>query len=402
MRNRWGALGAMTGIQIAGSFGFYALTVLTPFIKTEFGLTRSGVGLLVVALYAGYLVSLLPGGILTDQLGERAILAVAVVSIAVGAVLVSLVPAYWLLFVGLLIIGAGYGPVPSGTNKGVFDWFPVEQRTTGLSIKQTGVMAGTATAGVVLPTLAARTDWRLAMGVVAGVMVVSLGILAVYLRPADAPTAEQTRELRDIRRELRSIVRLARRRRFGLLLASGFFFGASQFTLLAYVILYLTEELLVVPAVAGFLYTVMQLSGGGTRIVLGFVTDAWFTDRKHLLLAGTGIFGGLAYLPLVGLSDSTPVLFVTTILLILGAMTLGYNGVYLTIAGELVGPEETGSATAVAVTAIIGGAVVTPPVFGHLADVTDGFTVSFGLLTILCLLAGVAAFHIGSYRPFGR
>lgn len=399
MNSRWSALAAMVIIQISGSFGFYALTVLTPFIKAEFQLSTSAVGLLVISMYLGYLIALLPGGLLTDQFGERVVMVLSITCIGTGAIISSIVPAYWLLFVGLFVLGIGYGPVPSATNKGVFDWFPAEQRTTSLSIKQTGVMVGSAAAGLSLPAIATRTDWRFALAGMAGILFMTFGVLALYSSPEDAPTSNTVTTVRDLRTEFVEMGSLVRAPRLRALVISGFFFGASQFTLMAYILLYLNEELLIVPVIGGLLYTLAQLSGAVTRISLGFVTDAWFTENKHLLLASTGLLGAILYLPFVVFPSTVPLSLVGASIIGIGAVTLGYNGVYLTIASELSSPEKTGSATAISVTSVVLGGIITPPIFGWFVDVSGSYGVSFGLLAGCMLLAGLMALRVGAYSP---
>lgn len=389
----------MTGAQFVGSLGFFALTALTPFLKAEFGLSNAGVGVLVVSMYAGYLVALVPGGFLTDHIGERRVLAGALAVVGVCELLISVLPSYWMLSGGLFLLGIGYAPVPSGTNKGIFDWFPPDSRATVLSIKQTSVMIGGATAAATLPLLAVWLDWRVAMAAVGATLIASLGLLAVYTSSSGSNGVEQHRPRPSLSAVARRTITLARDARFGSLLASGFFFGAVQFTLMTYVLLYLTEALSVHPAVAGIVYTVMQLAGATTRVILGIVTDGYFATRKFIPLAGMGTLGCLVCVPVILLNETATLPLVAVIMTVFGAVVLGYNGLYLTIAGELVPSEETGAATAVSVSVIILGAVVTPPLFGYIVDRTGSFAPSLGLLAGLSLLAGLAAIRIGAYDP---
>lgn len=386
----------MTAMQFVGSLGFYAITALTPFVKAEFSLSNSGVGLLLISMYAGYLLTLLPGGLLTDWIGERRVLAGSFLSIGFGGTLLVAFDSYLAAVVGLFVLGLGYAPVPSATNKGIFDWYPPGRRATGLSIKQTGVMGGSALAAAVLPTVAIARGWRVSMALVVAAVVLSLGIVAAYSRPSDAPLQARDATL-NLLEHVWGMLALARNPRFGPLLVCGFFFGASQFTLTSYVLLYLTESIAIDAAVAGLLYTGMLLAGAAGRIVLGVVTDSYFADRKYLLLAGIGALATLAYVPVAALSAGTPTPLVALALVGLGGVALGYNGVYLTMAGELVDADETGSGTAVSVLVIIGGAVLVPPIFGYVVDATGGYALGLSLLAGLTLVAALSSLRIGSY-----
>jgi predicted MFS family arabinose efflux permease len=190
----------------------------------------------------------------------------------------------------------------------------------------------------------------------------------------------------------RRILRLAATRDVFPFLVSGVLFGAAQFTLMGYIVLYLTEGLLLAPAIAGFVYTGMQLMGMGSRIGLGFLTDSYFVDSKHLVLAGIGIVGFAFYLPLLTLTAESDFRLSVAVLLCVGAVSLGYNGVYLTMASEVMDGDDAGTGTAIGVAAIMVGAVISPPIVGVAIDATGGYGLPLATLGLVTLLAGIAAF----------
>lgn len=399
MGSRWHALSILALVQGISSLNYFALTALTPFIKSDFGLTASAIGFLTIAMYGGYFVGLIPGGLLTDQLGERVTLAGSTVLISISLFAVGFSPVYWLLIPGLFVLGFGYSPVSAGTNKGVSDWFPLGQRATALSIKQTGVVIGGAVGSALLPFIASQFNWRLGMLVAASLAVLELFLLFAYSPRHPITNSNMNADERSAREQLREVLRLAQRPRFNTLIVSGFFFGAAQFTLMAYILLYLTNGLLLAPVISGLLYTLMQLSGAAMRIILGRIADNWFPNRKSSLLSGLGIVGFFIYVPVILLTPSNSLTLVTMAVIAVGGIALGYNGVYLTVATDLTDPERTGSATSVAVASLIAGAIVTPPVFGYLVDITDGFSASLTLLGTLTLIAGLFSSRIGSFDP---
>jgi predicted MFS family arabinose efflux permease len=136
----------------------------------------------------------------------------------------------------------------------------------------------------------------------------------------------------------------------------------------------------------------MQLMGMGSRIGFGFLTDSYFVGSKHLVLAGIGIVGFVFYLPLLVLSPETEFSLALVVLLCVGAVSLGYNGVYLTMASEVMDGDEAGTGTAIGVAAIMIGAVVSPPIVGVAIDATGGYGLPLATLGPVTLLAGIAAF----------
>jgi predicted MFS family arabinose efflux permease len=391
MKPRWQTLWIMFAIQVVGSLTFLTLTVLTPFVKGDFGVSTTEIGLLVTLLYAGYFSSVTTGGIVTDYAGERFALGVGLALIGSISFLLSVLPTFWTVATGAYVVGLGYGTVPSGTNKGIFDWFPADQRTIGISIKQTGVMLGGAAGAAFLPAIASVFGWRTAVRVVAATTILMLGTIYLY-SPKTEPSGRRVPSATRVLDQHRRILRLAATRDVFPFLISGVLFGATQFTLMAYIVLYLTESLLFAPAIAGLVYTGMQLMGMGSRIGFGFLTDSYFAGSKHLVLAGIGIVGFVFYLPLLVLSPETEFSVALVVLLCVGAVSLGYNGVYLTMASEVMDGDEAGTGTAIGVAAIMIGAVVSPPIVGVVIDATGGYGVPLATLGFVTLLAGIAAF----------
>lgn len=390
MKPRWQTLSIMFAVQVVGSLTFLTFTVLTPFVKSDFGVSTTDIGVLVTLLYAGYFSSVTTGGIVTDYAGERFSLALGLTLIGAIALLLSVLPTFWSLVVGAYVVGLGYGTVPSGTNKGIFDWFPPGQRTIGISIKQTGVMFGGAVGAALLPATASLFGWRTAVRLVAAVTILMLGVIYVY-SPKEEPSGRRVPSMSRIVETHRRILALAANRDMFPFLISGVLFGATQFTLMAYVVLYLTEDLLLAPAVAGFVYTGMQLMGIGSRVGFGVLTDSYFVASKHLVLASIGIVGFAFYLPLLFLTPGTEFLLSLIVLLCIGTVSLGYNGVYLTMAGEVIGDDEAGTGTAIGVASVMVGAVIAPPTVGVVIGTTGDYGASLASLGVLTLVAGLAA-----------
>ena len=387
----------MLTVQIIGSLTFLAVTALTPFIKAEFALSSSGVGVLIVALYLGYFLTLIPGGVLTDVFDERVAVGLGLGSIGLIAIAIGASASAWVLGIGLFALGCGYSVIPPGTNKGVFDWFPSEQLGVGLGIKQTGVMFGGAISAALLPLLATRAGWRIAFTAAGVLSLLGLGLLVVYARPDGAASLASngtTSTTEMFRSQVRGIKTVYAKTDMTPLLFVGFLFGAGQFTLAAYAVLYLTEQIALTPTVAGVLYTSMQLAGVGSRILFGYIADRWLMENRSQLLFGIGIAGFLAYGVLVSLPTNASLLVVGIVVTLVGSLSFGYNGVYLTIANELAGAEHTGFSTSIAIAALMVGALVTPPIFGLVADLTGGYNLPMILLASITLLAGVFSRYI--------
>nr|WP_256534054.1 MFS transporter [Halovivax cerinus] len=112
----FGALrgGGRGSILLAVAFGwFLSISVRTiypallPRIRAAYGLSLTAAGLLLTVLWVAYAAGQLPGGVLTDWIGERLLLVVSSVLAAMTLSLVVLADAPVVLFVATALFGAG-------------------------------------------------------------------------------------------------------------------------------------------------------------------------------------------------------------------------------------------------------------------------------------------------------
>lgn len=121
--------------QLAASICYYAVFAATPFLRDEFGLTGTKVGLVVTVLTLGYAVFLLPLGAVTDRYGEHRTLSMGLVGLAGGALLVPVADTYGLLLCSVFVLGALYGTAILGTNKAIFGNVPSgRQNLAGVAV----------------------------------------------------------------------------------------------------------------------------------------------------------------------------------------------------------------------------------------------------------------------------
>jgi len=136
------------------------LTPLLPFIRDEFTLDYTQVGVLTSAYNLAYGVSQLPAGWLADRIGARMVLTIGVAGVALAGLLTGLSPSYVLLAVFLLLMGiagGGYHPAASPLVSAA-----VEPRYRGraLGIHQIGGSVSFFAAPLIAAGLAAALGWR--------------------------------------------------------------------------------------------------------------------------------------------------------------------------------------------------------------------------------------------------
>ena len=177
-------------------------------------------------------------------------------------------------------------------------------------------------------------------------------------------------------------------RRFWRLVTAGFLFAGVQFTVTTYLALFLHETWGFSLPIAASLLALAQGAAAASRVPSGWVSDRWLKGERKRLLQGMGPLAMGSLVILLLMPPGTPYVVLAAVIAVLGMSGMGWGGVYQTLAVELAGQEASGLGTGLATTFIQVGSMVSPPLFGYLADVTGTYTVSWGML-VLCLLLGI-------------
>lgn len=147
---------AHTGHHIVSAM----LTPLMPYIRDEFTLDYTQVGVLTAAYNLAYGVSQLPAGWLADRLGSRVVLTIGVAGVALAGLLVGVSPNYILLAVFLVLMGiagGGYHPASAPLVSAAVE---TKDRGKALGIHQIGGSISFFVAPLIAAGLASALGWR--------------------------------------------------------------------------------------------------------------------------------------------------------------------------------------------------------------------------------------------------
>jgi sugar phosphate permease len=370
-RYRWTILALGTLAQASYSAVFLGIPVLGPELREEYGLTLTQVGVVIAAVSIGSVVTLLPWGLLTDRLGERAVLgtglAVASVALAVAAFSSS-----YAVLVALLVVAGGAGAsVNAASGRAVMGWFVPSQRGFALGIRQTALPLGGAAAAVCLPPIAAAGGTRAGLLVLAGGCLATAVAGTIGLR--DAPPAEGD-EVGDLVHPLRDS------RMWRVAVGSGLI-CVAQISIMAFTVLFLHGVRGLSTAVAAGVFALMQLIGATLRIVVGRWSDR-VGARIVPLLKLTCAFS-VAIAVSAALTSAPLALFLPAFVAA-GALSQSWNGLSFTATAELAGRSRAGAALGFQQTALSVASAVSPPLFAVLVESTS-WGLAFGLAALLPL-----------------
>ena len=174
----------------------------------------------------------------------------------------------------------------------------------------------------------------------------------------------------------RATVALFKSRDIWMLGLACLFLAVVEFSAMAYIVLYLTERLLFGVVVAGALLAMTEAAGGFGKPTSGFVSDYLLGGRRKVIFL---FMAGTASVMCLVLGVAGPILgwLLYPVLIILGVASLGWGGLYATMAGELGGREVAGAAAGAASAVIMVGVMLGPPLFGFIIDSTGSYQVAW-------------------------
>lgn len=385
LEGRWSVLALLTSLYAAGAFGFLGAPSLAPFLLEGFELTRFQVGLLLPALYIGGLAFSLPSGRIADHLGARMCLGVGLGLGALMLLLAATASSFGVFLGCLLVTGVGWSLVNPAIGIAIVQLFPAHERGLAMGIKQTGQTLGGIGAAALLPIVATRWGWRVAVAVGGGVVTV---LITLGWRPMAALRGSP---LSDAGPRRRSVWWWAGQPALVMVFATGFGLGMEQSAFLSYLPLFATQALGMSKIGAGSLLAVAQAGGAVARLGLGAASDRWLGGARTPCLVLTSLLTAITFGAFAQLSPSSPGVG-SLVAFCAGAGALGWVGLYMVLSAEVGGREEAGLTTGVGVAFLLAGILVGGPLFGLVLEHTDSYAVAWsGFATFAGVLAVAAA-----------
>ena len=116
------------------------------------------------------------GGAASDRLGGKPVMAVALLSTAVGVLVYARLASFGYMWLTMLLIGAMQGPSYPTNSVVISRWVPRSERAFATSVSDAGGAAGALVALFATPFVAGRLGWRTAMAT-SGLVTLSFTVL---------------------------------------------------------------------------------------------------------------------------------------------------------------------------------------------------------------------------------
>jgi len=369
-------------IQMLVTFAVYCAPVMAPVAGPALGVPAAAVGYYIAASYFGSMIGSAVAGGWVARFGP---IRVSQAGLALCFCGLCLAASGWpaLVLLGGLVVGLGYGPItPAST--AILVRTPPAYFSLIFSIKQTGVPAGGALAGALVPMLILALGWQwgaAAIGATCLLLAAALGgVRAAYDVGLD-PRAPVS-----LRSAFAPVRLVLADRRLRQLCIAGFFYGGVQITLVTYLVSFLVENFALTLVLAGLVMAASQVASVIGRVLWGVLADRAFSRRTMLGMLGIGM--GASALAALAAEPGWPAWLLFAYAVAFGATAVGWNGVFLAEVARLAPEGRAGAATGGSLFFTFLGVVVTPPLFNLVLALAGGYPAAYAVFALPALAVG--------------
>lgn len=324
-------------------------------VRDDLNLTEAGLGIATATFFAASALFSLPGGRLSERIGEeRGLLVGAAGSLAALLGVATLAQSLLGLVTSMVVGGIGNGVTQPSANLALARRVRPGRQGVAFGIKQSAIPGATLLGGLAVPIVALTVGWRWAYGGGAAVAALfALWALWALSRASVSDPSGPARGARAQRGDVRALLPLT--------IAGGLASAAANSMAAFLVVGGVTAGM--APGAAGLLFAAGSGSSIAVRVTLG-----WLADRRPG--DALGVVGGLLLLGGVGFAvlatGVVPWLYVVGALLGFSA-GWAWPGLF-NLAVVRAHPEAPAAATGLTQTGVYAGGVLGPPVFGVIAQ----------------------------------
>lgn len=356
----------------------------------------AALGVFVTAFYAGYVTASALAGFVTDRVGARLVLIVALTSLASSTFAFGLSSSFTsgLILQGLmgLCAGADY----AACIKLVACWFDRTERGRALGFFSTAPSVGVACANAAFPLLLGFMEWRtLYMGLGCLTAVIAL-MCFTHLSDTPRRGSPQTNEVRlestDWRRDLAT---LGRNKDLLLIALAGFGANWGTWGFAFWATALMVQGYQLSPVDAGLVALIFGTAAAISKPIYGWLSDFLGGKRKILVIYDLLAFS--AMLMVFGLMTNKLGFLVTAP--VLGLTAVVYSPLLAAMITEKVDSRFTATATGMINALWQLGSVIVPTVVGMVFAATGSFLMAFTVLATGPLIGCVCMFAVRENLP---
>lgn len=165
-------------------------SVAAPYVRDEYGISATELGIIMSGFSVGYMVGPLVGGILSRKFSTKRILVICMCIWVICTGLTDIKLSFISLFALRALLGFMQGPFFPSANLVIGNWIPTKERSVATGVMQCGVPLGIIFSTFFAQAFVSETDWRTAFLILSGVALVVTVLVAIFLKekPEDCHT----------------------------------------------------------------------------------------------------------------------------------------------------------------------------------------------------------------------
>jgi len=376
---------AVWASQTTAAVLIFTFPALAPLLVAKYALTTAQIGELTGIMYVGISGLSIFISVLSDSVGVKKILIAGHSIEAVSIIGASFSHNFLGFAVSIFAVGVGYSAITPVTSKAIMSWFSKENRSSVMGLKQTGTTVGGSIAGAVLPIIGVSYGTGAAF-VAAGLIVLSgIAFVLMYKEPERVATLPVL-NLKFLKQGISLSIRNNDLLSLG---TAGFFYAAVQSIVVTYIALFALDVLGFNPIIAGIFLSIVNVAGTIGRPAYGALSDRLFNGSRIMDFLLIAVTTCVMLFVLSFLRSSSGFWVAAPIVALLGFAALGWNGVFLTLAGEYSDRGFEAVGTSLAFSVAMTGQILGAPIFGFVVQSTGSYSLGWQIFAAALLVAGL-------------
>jgi len=382
----------MSTAYIAVGINVQGFKAMLPLVSADFQISGTQAGLYATFFFLSGTLLAIASGRVVDRIGPKKSLVGATVIIASLMFLHTLMPTFSMLLLLAFLTGIGFSIITPAINKGVMNLVPPEKRATSIGLAQAGGGIGGILGASLLPFLGDIYGWRSALLFAAAVAFLMALILGIFYHPKNNKNNKKEEDSKSSLKE--DFKELIANPVLFFICLMGLVFGFTMGNMTIHYTLFLTGDIGLTPAYAGFSLSAFMFGGIIGQPTMGYMNDRFFNSNRRLGLFLLGLISSimLFVVGFVVFSGNIGFVSILAISFIFGIFALAIPGLVFTTVGDVVKDELVGTAIGVTLVFIRTGVVVGPPLIGFIADIRGNYQTSWIFLAITILIISSISF----------
>lgn len=378
---RWVVMALASSAFIMAFVSRFAWPPLMPVAMPDLGIVDLSQGMAYMsAFYLGYIITQIPGGLLTDRFGPRMVLAAALTLQGLGTLGMAFTSNYQSGLILRIVCGLGGGCVYSACLKAVITWFSPAQRGVAIAVVMSAPTIGVALPNFLMPALEASFGWQKSFLII-GLAVIAIALLmALFMKKIKSPVAAGSRKS-----FLVGLKYVCGNRNLLLISLTGFCGLWAQIGFGSVGNNYLVTTFNINLKSAGAVMVVYGCIGLLTSLAAGWLSGRFRGLKKHMLITAH-LLMSLLLLVFGQFSGVTAALIGASMI---GAAVSAANSLYSIILADNTPPEWMATAGGVSNTIFQLGAFLSPLALGLAHDLSGGYALAWPILGLVAAFGAV-------------